>query len=57
MWRRVVLVTFCAGWGVFEIIVGAPFWAVIFFGFAGMTFWKLFLDKDNLKKLAEIDEN
>lgn len=57
MWRRVVIVSVCAAWGVFEIVTGSPFWAVIFFGFAGLSFWKLFLDQDNMKILSETDEN
>ncbi len=56
LWRRIVLVAFCAGWALFEMVTGAPFWAMIFFGFTGLVFWKLFLDQDNLKKLNKVDD-
>lgn len=56
-WRRIALVVFCMGWGVFELTNSAPIWAAIFFGFAGMSFWKLFLDQENIKKLDETGDD
>ncbi|MEM7303470.1 MAG: DUF3329 domain-containing protein [Pseudomonadota bacterium] len=42
LWRRIAVVVFCIGWGVFEFISGATFWGVLFGGlglFAGYAFF------------------
>lgn len=57
MWRRTFVVCLCVGWGLFEFIMGSVFWGSLFIGFAGMSFWKLFIDQENLKKLDERADN
>jgi hypothetical protein len=42
LWRRVVLVGFCAAWSVFELVAGESFWAMIAIGMTAYGAW-LFL--------------
>lgn len=32
LWIRIVVFGLCMGWGLFELILGAPFWAILFWG-------------------------
>lgn len=43
LWRRLLLVTLILAWGLFELISGAPFWAVAFFGIGAYAAWELLL--------------
>lgn len=29
LWRRVVLVAFCLGWALMELVLGNPLWAIL----------------------------
>jgi hypothetical protein len=37
-------VAFAAGWGIFELATGSPFWAVIFLALAAYAAWGFFVD-------------
>lgn len=43
LWRRVLVVAVCLGWGLFELISGAPFWAILFLAMGAVAIWELFL--------------
>jgi hypothetical protein len=30
LWRRVLITAICLGWAIFEIVMGSPFWAILF---------------------------
>lgn len=47
LWVRVALVLTCLGWGSFEALTGAPFWAVLFLGLAGFLSWRLLIAFEN----------
>jgi len=40
VWIRVLLVAVLAGWGMFEVSMGAVIWAIIFLGLAGICAWR-----------------
>jgi hypothetical protein len=44
LWVRVLIVAFAAGWGIFELATGSPFWAVIFLALAAYAAWGFFVD-------------
>jgi len=44
VWRRVVLLSVCFGWGLYEAATGAPIWAMIFCGMGALAAWQLFFD-------------
>jgi hypothetical protein len=44
LWRRIVLVVFCAGWAVFEFWTGAPFWGTLAAGMAAYAAWMFLLN-------------
>jgi hypothetical protein len=46
LWRRVAVVAFAVGWGLFEFASGSPFWGTLFLGIGGYAFWGLFLAFD-----------
>lgn len=54
LWIRVLVVSLCVGWAVFEFIGGSPFWGVLFLGMGGIAFWGLFVDfdPDGLRKAS-----
>lgn len=39
LWRRVVLVVFCAAWAAFELWHGQTMWALIFGGLGAYGAW------------------
>jgi hypothetical protein len=39
LWRRVVLIAFCAAWVIFEIAAGEPFWAMIAIAMTAYGAW------------------
>lgn len=43
LWRRIAVVSICAGWGLFELAMGATGWAIVFLGLAALSFWGLFV--------------
>lgn len=44
LWRRLLIVGLVLGWGIFELVTGAPFWAVVFLGIGALAAWGLLLD-------------
>lgn len=40
-WVRWVTGLFPIGWGLFELVKGDPFWAMIFIGAGGYALWEL----------------
>ena len=46
LWRRVAVVVFAVGWGLFEFASGSPFWGTLFLGIGGYAFWGLFIAFD-----------
>ena len=44
LWVRIAIVAVAAGWGLFEIATGSPFWAVIFLALAAYAAWGFFVD-------------
>ncbi|MBX2879256.1 MAG: hypothetical protein KTR32_04945 [Granulosicoccus sp.] len=42
VWRRLVLLLICLGWGVFELLAGESLWATIFFAMGIFAAWQLF---------------
>jgi len=32
LWIRIAVFGVCMGWGLFELLAGAPFWAILFWG-------------------------
>ena len=40
LWRRVLLVAFCAAWATFEFIAGSSFWATLVGGMAVLGAWQ-----------------
>jgi len=43
MWRRVVVVLFCAGWSLFEVVTGQYFWACVFAGMGALAAWQFYV--------------
>ena len=43
LWVRLLIVGVCLGWAVFELIGGAPFWAVLFGALGVYAAWVLLL--------------
>ena len=43
LWVRIVITLVCFGWGVFEFMTGAPFWAVLFISAGAWCFYSFFL--------------
>ncbi|UUP18608.1 DUF3329 domain-containing protein [Nitratireductor thuwali] len=52
LWRRVLVVAICIGWGLFEFVSGAPFWGILFTGAGAYAAWVLLIAKtpDDVKK-------
>ena len=44
MWRRVVTVLICFGWGMFEFSTGATIWAMIFGAMGATALYQFFFD-------------
>ena len=42
MWRRIITVVFCFGWGSFEFSNGAAAWGTGFFGMGALTAYQFF---------------
>lgn len=38
--RRYIVLAVCFGWGVFELSMGAVFWAVVFIGIGAVAAWR-----------------
>jgi hypothetical protein len=43
VWRRIILVTVCFAWCIFEFFMASPFWGVIFGALGGYALWNFFL--------------
>lgn len=43
LWRRIVIVALCLGWGAFEIAFGTPIFALIFLAVGGYAAYRLLL--------------
>ena len=46
LWRRIAVVGVAATWGVFEIMMGATGWGMLFLGLAAICFYGLFITFD-----------
>ena len=46
LWRRIVTVGVAASWGVFEILMGATGWGMVFLGLAAFAFYGFFIAFD-----------
>lgn len=44
LWRRVLVTGLALGWGIFELVTGAPLWAVAFLGIGALAAWELLLN-------------
>ncbi len=44
LWRRLVLVAICFGWGLFEFFVAVPFWGFVFCALGVLATWQFFFD-------------
>jgi len=42
-WVRLLVIAAAGGWGVVEVFVGSPFWAMIFLGIAAYAAWAFFI--------------
>lgn len=42
LWRRVLTVAIPVAWGVFELLSGAVFWALLFLAAGGYAAWEFF---------------
>ena len=49
LWRRLLIVGLALGWGIFELVTGAPFWAVVFLGIAAISASCLLLNRPSGK--------
>lgn len=43
LWRRIAVVVFSLGWALFELIAGAPLWALVFGAMGAFAAWELLL--------------
>ena len=43
LWRRIVIVALCLGWGLFEIVFGTQLFAQIFLAVGGYAAYRLLL--------------
>lgn len=41
--RRLLVTGLALGWGIFELVTGAPLWAVAFLGTGALATWELLL--------------
>lgn len=44
LWIRLLIIAVVAAWGTFEFWTGSPFWGVIFYGFASVSFYGFFIN-------------
>ena len=44
LWRRVLLVAFCAGWSAFELMWGNSFWATLAIAMTAYGAWQFLYD-------------
>lgn len=44
LWRRVAIIVVCLGWGLFEFVMGAPFWGTLFAGLGVYCAWVFLFD-------------
>ena len=44
LWVRLLIVTICLGWAVFEFVTASPFWGVIFLGLGAYAIYGFFFD-------------
>ncbi len=44
LWRRILLVAFCAAWAGFELVWGDSFWATIAIGMTAYGVWLFLID-------------
>ena len=49
LWRRLMIVGLALGWGIFELVTGAPFWAMVFLGIGALGAWGLLLNRPSGK--------
>ncbi len=47
LWRRIVVVVICVGWGLFEFASGAITWGMIFTGIGGVAAYHLLIARRN----------
>lgn len=43
LWIRVGIVALCLGWGLFELVSGAPFWGLLFLALGLWCAWQFFV--------------
>ncbi|ANT60703.1 hypothetical protein AYJ57_10185 [Salipiger sp. CCB-MM3] len=43
LWLRVAITAVCLGWGLLEIAIGGPGWAVVFLGLGAICAYKLLI--------------
>ncbi|WP_011579801.1 MULTISPECIES: hypothetical protein [Chelativorans] len=39
LWIRLAIIAVCLGWGVFEFLMGNPFWGTLFVGLGVYCIW------------------
>ena len=44
LWRRLIIIAVCLGWGVFEFVMGHPFWGTLFAGLGLYCIWGFLFD-------------
>jgi hypothetical protein len=44
MWRRIAVTLLCLGWGLFEFVMGSPFWGTLFAGLGVYCAWVFLFD-------------
>ncbi|WGW05534.1 hypothetical protein [Tropicibacter oceani] len=46
LWRRVLIVALCFAWALFELVTGAPVWALLFAALGGYCAYLLLITFD-----------
>jgi hypothetical protein len=44
LWRRIAVTLLCLGWGLFEFVMGSPFWGTLFAGLGAYCAWVFLFD-------------
>ena len=44
LWIRVLIVAVCLGWGLLELVTGAPLWAAVFLALGAYAAWAFFVE-------------
>ena len=57
LWRRILLVLVCLGWGIFENSLGNPIWALVFCAIGGFCAWQFFVIWKDPEEPKDEDSN